>query len=426
MSRRGASHGGAPDNGSPRVRWLLRVEPEGLIRDTAVALAALLFFAILTIWVRERWALSALQAGVFLLAAGWSWRLLLRPIPVRFGFPHAVFVAAVFWGLLQLALGTTVYPHDTWEAVLYWAAALALFFLSSQVLAATETRARFFRALLYFGFGVSILSVVQLYTSAGRVFWLFSSGYTDRVMGPFVYHNNYAAFIELLLPLAFVECLRDRRRTVLFALIAGVMYASVIASTSRSGAILVTLEVVVLGVLASVRRFLSLRRASMALVLLPVFAAVFTTVFGWRVVWERLQQPDPYVHRREILLSTLDMARERPGLGFGLGTFPTAYPAYAIFDIGLFVNHAHNDWAEWLAEGGIPFLLLMLSVAFWVVRPAFRSLWGVGILIVFAHALVDYPMQRLGLAAWVFVMMGALDAWAREARSPEGRRRLSL
>jgi O-antigen ligase len=402
------------------------VEPERLVRGTAVALAALLFFAVLTIWVPERWALSALQTGVFLLAAVWSCRLLLRPLPLCFGFPTAALLAAVFWGLLQLALGTTVSPHDTWEALLYWAAALILFFLSSQVLAAAEIRTRFLRALLYFGFGISIISVVQLYTSAGRVFWLFPSGYTDKVMGPFVYHNNYAAFIELLLPLAFIECLRDRRRTALYALIAGAMYASVIASTSRSGAILITVEILILTVLVFFRGVLRPRWAAMALVLLPVFAAAFTAIFGWRLLWERLQQPDPYVHRREILLSALDMARERPGIGFGLGTFPTAYPAYATFDLGLFVNHAHNDWAEWLAEGGVPFLLLTLSVAVWAVRPAFRSLWGVGILIVFAHALVDYPMQRLGLAAWVFVMLGALDAREREARTPERREPLSL
>jgi O-antigen ligase len=108
------------------------------------------------------------------------------------------------------------------------------------------------------------------------------------------------------------------------------------------------------------------------------------------------------------------MARERPWIGFGLGSFQEVYPAYATFDIGLIVNHAHNDWAEWLAEGGVPFLLLLASVALWSVGPAFRSIWGLGLLSVFLHALVDYPMQRLGLAAWVFVMLGTLAAEERD------------
>ena len=59
-----------------------------------------------------------------------------------------------------------------------------------------------------------------------------------------------------------------------------------------------------------------------------------------------------------------------PG-GFGLGTFETVYPHFALFDIGLIVNHAHNDWLEWAAEGGVPLALALLSLAVWAARPAF-------------------------------------------------------
>ena len=111
------------------------------------------------------------------------------------------------------------------------------------------------------------------------------------------------------------------------------------------------------------------------------------------------------------------MARDRPWMGSGLGSFQEVYPAYATFDIGLIVNHAHNDWAEWLAEGGVPFFLLLASAAVWAVRPALRSIWGLGLLSVFLHALVDYPMQRLGLAVWVSVLLGALAAEERQRRS---------
>jgi hypothetical protein len=75
------------------------------------------------------------------------------------------------------------------------------------------------------------------------------------------------------------------------------------------------------------------------------------------------------------------------------------------------VNQAHNDWAQWAAEGGLPFLALLLAVAAWSLRPALRSLWGVGIVSVFVHALVDYPMQqRPALAAYFFALLGVLAA----------------
>ena len=41
--------------------------PEGFFRRSSAALALLLFYGALTLWVRERWALSLLEAGVFLL-----------------------------------------------------------------------------------------------------------------------------------------------------------------------------------------------------------------------------------------------------------------------------------------------------------------------------------------------------------------------
>jgi O-antigen ligase len=259
------------------------------------------------------------------------------------------------------------------------------------------------------------LAIVQYFTSGGKIFWLFPSGYPDA-LGPFVYRNNYAAFVELLLPLALLESLRDRRRMMPHAILTGTLYASVIASASRAGAVLATLEILVVLLLVLRQRLVSRRAAGLAVAALLLSAAVFTGVVGWSALVTRFSQPDPFVHRREMLKSSLAMARESPWLGFGLGTFEEVYPAYALFDIGLIVNHAHNDWAEWLAEGGAPFLLILASAAIWAVRPAFRSVWGLGLISVFLHALVDYPMQRLGLAAWVFVFLGALAAEEVERR----------
>jgi O-antigen ligase len=138
---------------------------------------------------------------------------------------------------------------------------------------------------------------------------------------------------------------------------------------------------------------------------------VLGAVAGWDVIWRRLQEPNPYAVRKDFLLSSLEMIGERPLTGFGLGTWSEVYPGFARFDDGLFANQAHNDWAQWAAEGGIPFLLLMVGVVGAAVRPAFRSLWGLGLLAVFVHCFVDYPMQqRPALAAFFFAMLGILAA----------------
>jgi len=138
---------------------------------------------------------------------------------------------------------------------------------------------------------------------------------------------------------------------------------------------------------------------------------VLGAVAGWDVIWKRLQEPRPYALRKDFLLSSLEMVRDRPLTGFGLGTWSEVYPGFARFDDGLFANQAHNDWAQWAAEGGIPFLLLMIGVAGGAVRPAFRSLWGLGLLAMFVHGLIDYPMQqRPALAAFFFALLGIVSA----------------
>ena len=129
------------------------------------------------------------------------------------------------------------------------------------------------------------------------------------------------------------------------------------------------------------------------------------------------------------------MFRASPWHGFGLGTWPSVYPQFALFDAGAFVNHAHNEWAQWAAEGGLVALGLMLAVLAWCSKPALRSVWGLGLLAVFLHSLVDYPFLRLGLAAWILCLDrsagGRLARWrasgtvARHSRAQPGARAIS-
>jgi O-antigen ligase len=155
----------------------------------------------------------------------------------------------------------------------------------------------------------------------------------------------------------------------------------------------------------------SLGKTAMRLAALSV---VLAAVVGWQVTLEKFREPEPYRVRRELLFSSLAMVADHPWAGFGLGTWPVVYPAYARFDNGLVANHAHDDWAEWAAEGGLPFLALVAMIAIWSVRPAADSLWGLGIPAVFAHSLVDYPLREPALAVMLFAMLGALAARARE------------
>ena len=147
--------------------------------------------------------------------------------------------------------------------------------------------------------------------------------------------------------------------------------------------------------------------------MIPLFAAgvmAFAALAGGEVLVHRLRDPDPFRDRREIFEASLAMIGARPWTGYGLGNFATVYPEFARFDPGAVVEHAHNDWLEWATEGGWPYAAAWMLLAIAALRPAFRSIWGIGVPAVFGHALVDDPFARLGVAAWVFILMGALES----------------
>jgi O-antigen ligase len=186
--------------------------------------------------------------------------------------------------------------------------------------------------------------------------------------------------------------------------------------------VLASSEIVVVTALLWLQGRTSGRAVGRSLLRVVLLLAVFTTVVGWGRVWERLETPDPFATRREFNISSMRMIAARPGLGSGLGTWPVVYPAYAIIDTGAFANRAHADWLEWTAEGGLPLGIAMVTLFVWCLRPAFDSVWGIGVIAVLLHATVDYPFSRPALAAWTVVIV-ALLATRTNPAAADGQRR---
>jgi O-antigen ligase len=378
-----------------------------------VCLFLLIVFSTATVFVRDAWALQSFQIGIYALLAVYL-LVGIRQGKEQFAdglTPWLVYLIPL-WGLIQILAHTTASSVETRGAVLRWGALAAVFFLSQTVARTRTARRNILSSFLLFATMMAVLCLAQLFTSDGRVLWIFPTGYPD-VYATFQSYNNYAQFVELALPIALWRALREGWRSWWYALAGGVLYASVIGSASRTGTGLCTAELLAMLIIGLVKlrdpeTGSPSRSTTAILVMIPVLAAAFTLAVGWERVWLRFRQNDPYLVRREFIEAAVDMAKHRPLTGYGLGTFPEVYQRYAVRDFPFYANHAHNDWAEFAADGGIPFLLFVLIPFAAAVPAAVRNPWGLGLIAIMLHACVDYPFPRPAVSGWMFVMLGLL------------------
>ena len=378
----------------------------------AIAIAFSFVFAILTLWLSSFWPVSIFEILILLTAA----------IVVMHGetpnlsasYPLFVLMFAALWGLLQLATGHTAYRYETGRAVIQWLTWAAVYYLGLFAFRSATIRRAFLDGLVWFGFLLASEAIVQAYVFPEKIFALFPAPYPNLVMGPVLYHTHYAVIVGTILPIALYKALHGRIRPYLYLGIAIILFISVVVSASRGGLIIVSLEAVAVFVLLYLRRDfrrgVMQREAGAIAVTLVAIAGIFVGIAGYGAI-SMLLRPGSMLHGRvEYALSTIHMIAHQPWMGFGLGTWSTVYPAYAMFDPWAFVNQAHCDWLQWTAEGGLPLGILMVSLFVWTVPHSIRSIWGIGAIAAFVHAIFDYPFSRPAIGALPILIMAMVAA----------------
>jgi O-antigen ligase len=363
-----------------------------------------LFLATLTLWVPSYWPVAAFEIAVFLIA-GVSIVLGKQPVNGA-AYPLVVLSSIVLWGCLQLLIGSSINRFETERATLQWMTWAAVYHLGVSTLK-EESQAKLIRiAIVWFGLAIAVEAILQAYLSPGKFFGLFDTGYQHFVMGPIIYHTHFAVFIETILPIALFLAFESYA----YLGIAAVLLAALVVSASRGGLIIASVEVLVVLFLVHRQRPVAGRRIFQIALALAGVTAILTSIVGFATASERFYSEALTAGRLQFVVSTLHMIAVHPWIGWGLGCWPTVYPAFATFDPGAIVNQAHCDWLQWTAEGGLPVGLAMLSLALWAIKPALRSIWGIGILAVFIHAAFDYPFSRPAIGAWPILILSMAAA----------------
>jgi hypothetical protein len=115
----------------------------------------------------------------------------------------------------------------------------------------------------------------------------------------------------------------------------------------------------------------SKRKNGLILLLFFLVTAGYALRIGVENPLRRFKTIEKTFARRSIkTLRTVDMFKDYPLTGVGVGNFQYAYPKYQDSrDKNKFIRHAHNDWAQFLAEAGVMGVgLLLTGIAFYVYR----------------------------------------------------------
>jgi O-antigen ligase/tetratricopeptide (TPR) repeat protein len=261
--------------------------------------------------------------------------------------------------------------------------------------------------------GGSALAVLGLAGQAignGSVLWISNEPSVDgRVSGPFVNPNHFAAWLEMVIPvaLAYATALAARlrrrlataaqsgrgmgirmerawiaafianQRALVLPLAAAaavvVMLVAHLATGSRGGlaALLVGLAVAIAGMAARAHRRRARHRfgrigrfvpAALALALVTAGAA---TVLFWASASDRITDDGLDVNlasRLAVAAEGRAVVRDFPLVGSGLGSWLHAFRPYQAPPVeGGIWDHAHNDYLELTAETGVAGIAIVLA-----------------------------------------------------------------
>ena len=325
-------------------------------------------------------------------------------------------------------------------------------------------------ALIVLGVGEAVYAVLQQAEGLHRVLWFECLPGTSCI-GTYVNRNHFAGLLEMILPLALARMgwrLSRRRgieaqsapggwrawlrqwadprlgRAMVPGAAALMILMGLAISSSRSAFVVTIASLAVMSLLRPHGKYpagpMRVRGVSLALVLV---AAIWLTFPQLRA---RFSLEDPT--RVALAADAVSMAKDFPLFGVGLGNFDAVYPAYRSRTVGMWgfpIDHAHNDYLEWLSEVGLPGALLTLALLYGLGARAVRQLvlapgatrdawllWGLatGALALLLHSLTDFnlhiPANALVFAALLGGILrltrpAAMPATARAGRRERGR-----
>ncbi len=432
--------------------------PLGSNRGWAWALIEVFAFALLAAWL-VLWALGRARVAdplrrawpAFALLAAWLALVAFQIVPLPPAWvshlsPEAARMFALTdpLGIARERLTLSVEPHATVVGLLKSLAYAAVFFL---VLALVNRRSRvitFVRVLVYAAVLHAIYAILLHVSISEQEYFGALVPHGDSARGTYVNRNHFAGFLEMTLAMGIgllIAGLSDRRAEswkkffvhtiewilspkMILRLSLAIPVIALTTTHSRMGNTAFFSSLLVAGVIGIA---LSRRATRNTVVLLASLVVIDLLIvgswFGMEKLAARLEQTtiQEVQLREEPAAYSIDLIRDYPVFGAGLGTFYVAFPRYRPETVVAFYDHAHNDYAQFAAEGGLLGLGLLGLLVAGTIGVALHAQWRrrdplmrgisfaciMGVTSILIHSWVDFNLQ-IPANAMLFMVLLAL------------------
>lgn len=322
---------------------------------------------------------------------------------------------------------TKVFAFHVFSLVIFFAATLA--FIDS-----TRRLKTVVWMITIFGFVYAFFAILQSVLSPDKIYGLYDVSLKSSY-GSFVNRHNFAAFIEMAiavpLGMMFVGAV-EKDRKLLFITAIGLMGIALILSGSRGGLVAFLAEIFFLVILTTktknYNQFALKAGLSVALVVIVIVGAIMV---GGESSLTRISDTvgsnDVTSGRTEIWSVSLQIIKDYPIFGVGLGAYSIAYTPYDTLNGLSRVEQAHNDYLQVLTDAGLIGLIIGAGFLFLLFKTGLKNVntnntfrRGVavgafaGCFAVLVHSFFDFVLHTTAVSVLFLTLMALVVVSGRE------------